>query len=161
MKPTLHFFCGKIAAGKTTLSMRLAEQHQAVLISEDIWLRRLYPTEILTFQDYLNCAQRLKSVVAPHVVELLGLGVNVVLDFPANVPSARLWVRGIFERAGANHTLHYLNTSEARCIEQLKQRNQDLPEGSVAVSLAQFEYISSLFVEPSAGEGFQVAVYGA
>jgi len=44
MAPTLHFMCDKMAAGKSTLSRRLAEQHEAVLICEDIRLQQLYPT---------------------------------------------------------------------------------------------------------------------
>ena len=38
---TLHFMCGKMAAGKTTLSKRLEKEYNAVLICEDIWLQRL------------------------------------------------------------------------------------------------------------------------
>ncbi len=79
-RPTLHFFCRKVAAGKTTLSRLLAEREQAVLISEDIWLQRLYPTEIANFEDYLHHGERLKRVVAPHVQQLLRVGVSVVLD---------------------------------------------------------------------------------
>src|SRR5271167_3080913 len=97
MKPTLHFLCGKMAAGKTTLSKKLAAQHCAVLICEDIWLQRMFAGEIASFDDYLKYSARLKTVVAPHVIELLRHGVSVVLDFPANVPKARAWMRGIFE----------------------------------------------------------------
>lgn len=37
-RPCLHFLCGKAGAGKSTLARRLAEQHRAVLVSEDVWL---------------------------------------------------------------------------------------------------------------------------
>ena len=36
MAPTLHFMCGKMAAGKSTLAKKLAEQHGAILICEDL-----------------------------------------------------------------------------------------------------------------------------
>ena len=42
LRPTLHFFCGKIAAGKSTLAAKLAEQEGTVLIAEDAWLAALY-----------------------------------------------------------------------------------------------------------------------
>ncbi|MGC1174617.1 AAA family ATPase [Polaromonas sp.] len=35
--PTLHFFCGKAGAGKSTIASRLAQDHGAILLSEDIW----------------------------------------------------------------------------------------------------------------------------
>ena len=34
MAPTLHFMCGKMAAGKSTLARKLAEQHDAILICD-------------------------------------------------------------------------------------------------------------------------------
>ena len=38
--PTLHFFCGKAGAGKSTVASRLAQDHGAILISEDICMLR-------------------------------------------------------------------------------------------------------------------------
>lgn len=81
MTATLHFLCGKMAAGKSTLARQLARDHDAVLIGEDLWLQRLFPVEISTFDDYLRCSERLKRVVGPHVSGLLRHGISVVLDF--------------------------------------------------------------------------------
>ena len=50
---TLHMMCGKIAAGKSTLSARLAEAKNTVVISEDRWMERLYP-EIKTLPDFFE-----------------------------------------------------------------------------------------------------------
>jgi len=38
---TLHFFCGKAGAGKTTAARKLAREQRAILISEDQWVSRL------------------------------------------------------------------------------------------------------------------------
>ena len=46
-KATLYFMCGKMAAGKSTLSRELAERVNAVLIVQDDFLERLYPGEIV------------------------------------------------------------------------------------------------------------------
>ena len=156
---TLHFLCGKVAAGKTTMSHQLAERHHAVLICEDIWLGRLYPLEIRTFDDYLLYARRLREVVGPHVQQLLACGQAVVLDFPMNVPSARAWVRSVFEGAGADHVLHYVKASDEVCLRQLARRNLELPEGSVEVSVEQFEAITRLFREPEPDEGFTIETH--
>jgi predicted kinase len=51
--PTLHVLCGKLASGKTTLARRIAYENGAVSVSEDVWLSRLCPEEIATFEDYL------------------------------------------------------------------------------------------------------------
>jgi predicted kinase len=159
MIPTLHFMCGKMAAGKSTLSKRLAEEHQAILICEDIWLQQLYPTEIRNFDDYLAYSRRLKAIVAPHVAALLRRGVSVVMDFPANVPAQRAWFRAILDEIDADHVLHFVDTPHARCIEQLQRRNREQPPGAMPMSVEQFEAISALFVPPSGDEGFTIRTY--
>jgi predicted kinase len=159
MRPTLHFLCGKMAAGKSTLAKQLAQQHRALLISEDIWLQRLYGDEITDFNDYLLYSRRLKSALTAHIIEILQQDVSVVLDFPANVPAIRQWIREIFEAAQAEHVLHFVNTPNARCLAQLNTRNLAKPEGSIAMSAEQFAQITALFVEPAAEEGFNIQHY--
>jgi len=55
-QPKLIFFCGKMAAGKSTLSKTLAGQEQAVLLVQDDWLSHLFPGEILGVPDYIRCS---------------------------------------------------------------------------------------------------------
>lgn len=156
---TLHFLCGKLAAGKSTLSKTLAREHGAVLISEDVWLAKLFPDEIETFEDYLKYSARLKDVLAGHVHQLLTQGIPVVLDFPGNVPSQRQWFRSLFEAAGADHRLHYIDAPDALCRTQLAKRNRELPEGSRHISDAAFERITAYFRPPAEEEGFTVVRY--
>lgn len=40
-KVRLHFLCGKIASGKSTLAKQLAKQPRTILLSEDEWLSTL------------------------------------------------------------------------------------------------------------------------
>jgi predicted kinase len=159
--PILHFFCGKMAAGKSTLSAKLATELQAILVCEDLWLSRLYPDEILTFSDYLKYAARLKEMLAPHLVALLQQGNLVVLDFPGNVPTQRQWFRSIFEAAGAGHVLHYVEVPDDVCKTQLQRRNTEKPPGSKVMTEEEFDHITSFFVAPSPAEGFNVQLHRA
>ena len=68
----LHILCGKMASGKTTLSKKLRDEHNAILISEDIWLAKLYGEEISSFEDYIKYTKRLRETLYEHVIELLG-----------------------------------------------------------------------------------------
>lgn len=155
----LHSLCGKMAAGKSTLARRLAAEQSAILICEDIWLQRLYPVEIATFDDYLQCAARLQKVVGPHVIDLLRAEVSVVMDFPANIPAARAWHAALAATAGARHVLHFVDTPDDRCLTRLHQRNRELPEGAMVMSDEQFVAISRLFQRPDAAEGLDIVVY--
>jgi predicted kinase len=156
--PTLHLLCGKIAAGKSTLAERLAAAPNTVLISEDYWLSRLYPGEIVAVADYARCAGRLRDAMGGHVDALLRAGLSVVLDFPANTVANRQWMRGLFQSAGVDHCLHFLNVPDAVCRARLGRRNADGTH-DFAASEADFDVITSYFVAPTPDEGFEVAVY--
>jgi predicted kinase len=159
--PVLHFFCGKMASGKTTLSKKLASDHHAILISEDVWLSKLYPEEIHTFEDYLTYSSRLKQIMSKHVLELLAQKISVVMDYPGNVPAQRQWFRSIFEAAKVDHRLHYIVASDSLCKEQLHKRNIEQPEGSMVMSEAEFDYITAYFQPPTPDEGFNLIRYDA
>ena len=75
------------------------------LICEHEWVSRIAET-VTNLAEYIGAATRIRSALAPHVTELLRLGVSVVFDFGGNSASDRNWVRSIFDRARAEHVLH-------------------------------------------------------
>jgi predicted kinase len=152
----LMFFCGKMAAGKSTLARVLAEREQAVLLVQDELLDHLYPGEITDIPAFVTYSSRLKAAIEPHVCDLLGRGVSVVLDFPANTRKQRAWFRGIFERAKVEHELHYVEASDAMCKRQLAERSKHLPAGAPWATEAEFEAITAYFQPPSEDERFNV-----
>jgi len=155
----LHLLCGKIASGKSTLAAALAREPDTVLLGEDALLTRLYPGEIATLDDYVRCIGRLREAIGPHVQALLRLGISVVLDFQANTPRARAWMRTLFEGAEARHVLHVLDVPDEVCKARLRARNA-CGTHEYRVSDADFELFTRHFVLPSADEGFHVVHHG-
>ncbi|RRU80982.1 MULTISPECIES: ATP-binding protein [Stenotrophomonas] len=153
--PTLHLVCGKIGAGKSTLSQQLAAQPRHVLISEDAWLAALYPDQIHSVADYLQRAAALRGALMQHVCAILQVGVSVVLDVPFNTPAARAWGRELFESAGVAHQLHFLDVADAICKARLHARNAR-GEHPFQASDEAFEQITRHFVAPAQEEGFVV-----
>lgn len=152
----LIFFCGKMAAGKSTLSRELAQREHAVLLVQDDLLDHLYPNEILDIPDFVKRSARLRNAIAPHVVALLAKGISVVLDFPANTPAARTWFRELFERADAAHEMHFIDVPDDVCKRQLRERTKHLPPGSPWTTDAEFDAITVYFRPPTDDEGFNV-----
>lgn len=157
--PTLHFFCGKMASGKSTLAKSLAEENNTILMAEDVWLSYLYPEEINDFNDYIKYSRRLKSLLFQHIQDILTQGTSIVLDFPGNNPSQRDWFRSIFESAEVNHVLHHIIASDELCKRQLKIRSQDKPEGSKFTTEAEFAAITKYFQPPTPEEKFNIKTY--
>lgn len=153
---TLHLICGKMASGKSTLARTLARNNNAILIVEDEWLSKLYPGEILTIKDYIQCSNRLKTILTSHVVLLLMQGMSVVLDFPANTINQRNSLRSISKEAGIKHKLHYVEASDEKCKEQLKKRNIANPDQIAFTSEKEFDAINQYFQAPTEEEKLDI-----
>jgi predicted kinase len=154
----LHLICGKIAAGKSTLAARLATRPATIQISEDAWLSCLYEGNQNTIEDYVRNSRRLRAVMGDHIVQLLRYDLSVVLDFPANTPVSRQWMRGLFERAGVAHRLHFLDVPDDVCKARLRARNAAGTHAFNATD-AEFDLFTRYFVPPSADEGFDIETY--
>lgn len=152
----LIFLCGKMAAGKSTLAKELAQRENAVLLVQDEFLEHLFPGEITDIPGFIRYSSRLKNAIGPHVCALLSKGISVVLDFPGNTKTQRLWFRELFERANAQHELHFIDASDTLCRSQLKERSKELPTGTHWTTDAEFEAVTAYFQPPSEEERFNV-----
>lgn len=153
--PVLHMLCGKIASGKSTLAAQLAQHSNTVLIAEDAWLHALFADDLDTVEDYVRCSAKLRGAIGPHVCALLQAGVSVVLDFAANTPRQRRWLRDIIEQTGVSHCLHVLDVPDEACLARLRVRNAT-GQHPFAVTDGQFCEVTSHFTAPGAAEGFRV-----
>ena len=88
-KGELIFFCGKMGAGKSTKSIKIAQEKNAVLLSEDEWLESLYPNKVRSLDDYIKYSNLIKPQIKKLVQSILATGTDVVMDFPANTISQR------------------------------------------------------------------------
>ncbi len=156
--PVLHMLCGKIAAGKSTMAARLAEPDGTVLISEDGWLSALFGDEMATPKDFMRVSAKMRAAMGPHIVALLNAGVSVVLDFQANTPESRQWMRGLLDQTKEAHALHVLMPPEAVCLERLRARNAS-GQHPFTVSEAQFHQVSKYFSPPDPAEGFTLVLH--
>jgi len=153
---TLYLLCGKMAAGKSTLSTDLSRNLRVVVLSEDELLARLFPGEITDIPSYSKMSERLKSAIGDVVVDLLSNGVSLILDFPANTASQRAWLRGLADQAKVNHELHYIDVSDSICKTQLLKRAIEHPERASTDTIEMFDAISKYFEPPSEEEGLNI-----
>jgi predicted kinase len=158
--PTLYLVCGKIGAGKSTLSRALAARPRTLLIVQDYWMSVLYPAEIRTIDDFAHHVARLHKAIGPLIVDILRQDLSVVLDFPANTVAFRKWMRSLIKQADVAHELHFLDVPDDTCRARLRERNAS-GDHSYEVSEASFDEFTRYFVPPAADEGFNVIVHRA
>lgn len=153
---TLYFFSGKMGAGKSTRSKEIAQTENAVLLSEDEWLEKLYPNQINDFDDYLSYSKLIKPLLKEHIQRILKVGSNVVLDFPGNTKTQRKWLLSVASEINANHQLIFLNISDDKCLKQINIRRSEEPEREQFDTKKTFEYVSSFFEPPEFSEGLNI-----
>ncbi|WP_296612357.1 ATP-binding protein [Sphingomonas sp.] len=151
----LQLITGKIAAGKSTLSAKLAVETGGLVLAEDQWLATLYPAQITSLDDYRRESDRLRTAIAPLIVDLLKRGLTIILDFPANTIASRTWMRGLADAAGITATLHFLDLPDELCRQRLHARNAAGTHAYQA-SDAEFDQFTAHFVPPQADEGFAI-----
>lgn len=152
----LFFFCGKMAAGKSTLAREIAQREDAILIVQDEFLSKLFPNEIVDIPSFVKYSSRLRAALEAHICSLLSKGLFVVLDFPGNTKTQRAWFRELLERTNADHELHYVDVTDELCKRQLRERSKELAEGSPFTSDAEFDAITTYFQAPSDDENFNI-----
>ena len=154
----LIFFCGKMGSGKSTYSKKLSQEIDAIYLSEDDWLSKLYPDEMNNFKDYLKYSSRLKDLIQSHIIDMLVSGLTVVLDFPGNTKQQRYWFKELFSNHHIPHQLIYLQADDALCLKRIKKRRTEYPERQAFDTKEVFGYVTSFFEEPSKEEGFNIQV---
>jgi adenylate kinase family enzyme len=147
-----------MGAGKSTKSKQVSQERNAVLISEDEWLSKLYPNQITSFDDYLHYSSLLKPLIKSHVLDLLKKGTSVVMDFPANTVNQRKWFKEIIKEANAQNELIYLNVSNDVCLRQIEKRRIEQPERAIYDTESMFTEVTKHFQEPEQGEGFNLQI---
>jgi len=152
----LVFFCGKMAAGKSTLAKQIAQREGAILLVQDELLAALFPGEIADIPGYVQRARRLNDALHGHVCSLLSKGLSVVLDFPGNTRAQRAWFRTVFEAAGADHELHFVDVLDDVCKRQLRARSAGRAAGEPFTSDDEFDAITRYFEPPADDERFTV-----
>ena len=153
---TLYFMCGKMGSGKSTLAKSLAADGDAVLLTEDTLLLRLFPHEVTDLASYVSCSTRLKNALCEHILGLLRHNLSVVLDFPANTLAQRAWFRQLIDASTTAHQLHFVDTPDEMCKAQLRGRDSNSDADLPLQDEATFDLLGTYFVAPRPEEGFTV-----
>lgn len=152
----LIFFSGKMGAGKSTRSSEIAQERNAVLLSEDEWLESIYPNKISSLDDYIKYSNRLRPQMKKLAQSILLTGTDVVMDFPANTILQRKWFREIFAEVNASHSLMFVDVPNDVCLKRIEKRRIEQPERAATDTVAMFEKVTKYFVEPASEEGFNI-----
>jgi predicted kinase len=150
---TVHLVCGFLGAGKTTFSVALARQRDAVRFSVDELYLRIFvggPTYELDQQALDRLLDALDDLW-PQVVQA---GVDVVLDFGFWRRKFRDDVRRRAQSTGASVQLYWLRCPDDVALARCLKRNGS--NGAFLISKQGFRELKPRFESPFADEPCQI-----
>ncbi len=151
MAPTLYLLCGLPAAGKTTRARELEAAANAVRLTADEWIARLYPDDSeAAARDERR--DRVEGLQWQFVERLLQIGTDVVLDWGLWTRTERARYRQRAEALRAQVQIELVEAPLSVLQARLAARNRDLPPGTFRISAEEMEEFASLFERPTAEE---------
>jgi predicted kinase len=143
--------CGLPCAGKTTLARQLEHEQNALRLTPDEWIVRLYGADVSG--EALDAARDpVEDVLWDLAARVLVLGVDVILDFGFWTRGEREGFRSRATQLGARSELHFLNVPEETLLTRLAARNGDLPPGTFWIDEARMREWYRLFEAPTEDE---------
>ncbi|PKF61582.1 ATP-binding protein [Psychromonas sp. psych-6C06] len=152
----LMMVCGPTGVGKTTYSLALCKESDAIRFSIDPWMQNLFSKDIVTL-DYDWMIERVNRCYAQiwEVSEqILSLGGAVVLDLGFTTKAQRQHFVDLAKVLGVNAEVHYLHAPTEIRWQRVKKRNaeQDPSVFAFEVTNEMFEFMEPRFEIPDEQE---------
>lgn len=119
--------CGKICCGKSTYSEQLRKESSAVLLSVDEIMLAIFDQHAGDRHD--EYAKNTQNFLFNKSVELVGAGVNVILDWGFWRKTDRDWAREFYRTRNMECEFHYIDVSEEVWKQRLEKRNHAVLAG--------------------------------
>ena len=158
--PTVHLICGAPGAGKTTYAAALAKRTKGVKFTTDEWMATLFGADwppSATLDWILDRETRCEAGMWLAADQLIGAGIDVILDIGLSKRDHRDRARMRVARTTAESKLHYLDVDRDARLERVMQRNAERA-GTHAFHVSQpmFDFFDRWFEPPTDDE-----LYGA
>jgi predicted kinase len=138
---------GLPASGKTTLAKRLEVEHDALRLTKDDWMMRLFG-----WGDYRDKREVVESLLWEVGARALQLGVNVVLDYGLWARVERDEYRARAEALGARVELRFLDVPEDELFRRMAARNSRRDPSDVPITAEQLREYLPMFQRPTEEE---------
>jgi predicted kinase len=141
--PTVHMIHGYLGVGKTTFARQLEAQAQALRLTHDEWMLRLYGEDPPVAQ-FSELAERVSERLEFVWTRSVTCGVDVVLDLNFWSRNQRDHVRSLAVELGVDVKLYRLECSDDEAWERISRRNESLSD-SLFISRNTFEILRDRF----------------
>ena len=139
--------CGLPGAGKTTLARELAAERAAVRLTKDEW-----QWDLGSSPWDRDLGEKLEGRLVSLTQELLGHGLDVILDFGLWARAERDELRTMARRIGVGVELHYLDVPPEELWRRIEARNATPPWDGEPIGRSHLDDWLTVFQAPDAAE---------
>lgn len=155
--------CGPTGAGKTTYSLSLSKELEAILFSIDPWMQTLFSKDMTTL-DYTWMIERVNRCyeqIWQVSEQILAIGGNVILDLGFTTKAQRDVFSNRAKNMHLNSEIHYLDAPKDIRKQRIAKRNLEKDPAVFAfeVTDVMFNFMEPRFEVPDRNElkyGFRV-----
>lgn len=148
----VYLICGVICSGKSTLAREMARRQRAMVLSCDA-LTKALGDDLGKRHDAV--AKRVQEYLKRQAAELVGLGLDVILDWGFWRAADRSEITRFFDARGIAHEWHYIDVDQARLTRNIESRNAHPGKSDYIVDQGLLDKCLSAF-EPPAPEEMDV-----
>ena len=148
--------CGPTGAGKTTYSLSLAKEIEAIKFSIDPWMQTLFSKDMTTldFTWMMERVNRCSDQIWQISEQILAIDGNVILDLGFTTKEQRDIFTNRARELGVNSEVHYLDATKEARRQRVDQRNieKDPAVFSFEVTNMMFNFMEPRFEIPDQEE---------
>jgi len=152
-KPTVYIICGFIGAGKTTFAKKLEKETDAVRITKDEWMIKIFGNKITSDKNFEEYDKNVIELTRNFAFKILGSGGDVILDEGFWAKSQRDEMKKKIMEAGGIPKLYYVEHSMDSMRARVAKRSKNPPRDSFDISEEMFDHYVAYWEVPTADEG--------
>ena len=118
--------CGKLCSGKSTYAKEIREKYNAIILSVDEITLALFGQDAGEKHD--DYVLKTEKYLYEKSLEIIGSGINVVLDWGFWTKKEREYARKFYSSKGVDCEFHYIDIDSSEWLKRLQKRNQDVLE---------------------------------
>lgn len=152
-QPIAYVICGFIGSGKTTFARKLEKETEALRITKDEWIIKIFGNKITRDKNFEKYDKKITGLARDCAFKILRSGVDVIIDEGFWVKSQRDELRERLLNLGAKPIFYYVECPVEKMRERVVSRSKNPPADSFEINGEMFDRYLSFWEPPTKEEG--------
>ena len=155
-QPIAYVICGFIGAGKTTFARKQEKETNAIRITKDEWIIKIFGNKITSDKNFEMYDKNITELATDIAFRILKAGKDVILDEGFWVKSQRDDIKKKILQVGAKPIFYYVESSVEKMKERVINRSKNPTKDSFEISEEMFNSYLKYWQAPDESENVKV-----